>query len=103
VGDIQVRPLTVLHSQSFHYDDNVRFMVGINYLLRYESGEIVPGDDMTGSDFCWWGLDELGTALASQTITLHKSTHLWQLRRAVQLYRLLRDEWVETAVLQPFL
>lgn len=101
VGDIQVRPLTILHSQSFHYDDNVRFMVGINYLLRYEGGKVVPGDDMAGSEFRWWGLDELETAVADGRATLHKSTFLWQLRRAVQLYRLLKDEWLETAVLQP--
>ncbi len=100
VGNIQVRPLTVLHSQTFHYDENVRFMVGINYLLRYEGGEVVPGDDMTGSDFRWWGLDELETAVANHAATLHKSTHLWQLHRAVQMSRLLQDEWVETAVLQ---
>jgi NADH pyrophosphatase NudC (nudix superfamily) len=101
VGGIQVWPLTVLHSQSFHYDDSVRFMVGINYLLCYEGGAVVPGDDMIGSDFRWWGLDELATAVANGSATLHKSTHLWQLRRAVTLYRLLADDWVETAVLQP--
>ncbi len=101
VGDIQVRPLTVLHSQSFHYDENVRFMVGINYLLRYEGGEVVPGDDMVGSKFRWWGLGELETAVTQGSATLHKTTHLWQMRRAVQLYRLLKDDWVETAVLQP--
>lgn len=101
VGAIGVRPLTVLHSQTFHYDNNVRFMVGINYLLQYEGGQVVPGDDMIGSDFRWWSLDELETAVANQLITLHKSTHLWQLRRAAHLYRLLVDDWVETAVLQP--
>ncbi|MBK8902200.1 MAG: NUDIX hydrolase [Anaerolineaceae bacterium] len=101
VGAIVVRPLTVLHSQSFHYDDKVPLMVGIYYLLRYEGGEVIPGDDMAGSAFRWWGVDDLEKALANQAITLHKSTHLWQLRRAAKLYRLLVDDWVETAVLQP--
>ncbi|MCA9955180.1 MAG: NUDIX hydrolase [Ardenticatenaceae bacterium] len=101
VGPILVRPLAVLHSQTFHYDDNVRFMVGIYYLLRYEGGTVVPGDDMVGSAFRWWGLAELETAVAGHTITLHKSTHLWQLRRAARLCQLLADERVETAVLQP--
>lgn len=103
VGEIAVRPLTVLHSQTFHYDENVPFMVGIFYLLKYESGNVIPGDDMVGSDFKWWGLEELETAVAQQTISLHVSTHLWMLRRAVQLYRLLANDWVETAVLQPSL
>ena len=102
VGGIKVRPLTVLHSQSFHYDDNVPFMVGINYLLHYEGGAVEPGDDMTGSDFRWWGLDELATAVTHKNATLHPSTHLWMLQRAVQMVRLFgADEWMDTAVLQP--
>jgi NADH pyrophosphatase NudC (nudix superfamily) len=101
VGGIRVRPLTVLHSQTFHYDDKVRFMIGINYLLCYESGQVVPGDDMADSDFCWWDVAELETAVANGQATLHVSTHLWQLHRAVKLHRSLAEDWVETAVLQP--
>ena len=101
VGEIAVRPLAVIHSHTFHYDEHVPFMVGIYYLLRYEGGEVVPGDDMAGSEFRWWGLDELETAVTQQTATLHLSTHLWMLRRAVQLHRLFADGWEETAVLQP--
>ena len=100
-GAIQVRPLAVIHTQSFHYDAQVRYMIGIFYLLYYEGGEVLPGDDMAGSQFHWWGLDELETAVVNQTITLHKSTHLWMLRRAAKLYRILQDEWVKAAVLQP--
>ena len=104
VGDIEVRPLTVVHSQTFHYDDNIPFMVGVYYLLRYKGGKIVPGDDMVGSDFRWWGLDELETAVANQNVTLHASTHLWMLRRSVQMVRLFEEgDWVDTAVLQPSL
>jgi hypothetical protein len=78
-------------------------MVGIYYLLRYQGGAVLPGDDMIGSEFHWWRLDELETAVVNQTATLHISTHLWMMRRAVQLNRLLTDDWVETAVLQPSL
>ena len=101
VGEIAIRPLAVLHSHTFHYDENVPFMVGIYYLLRYEGGAVIPGDDMIGSDFKWWGLAELETAVAQQKAQLHFSTHLWMLRRAVKLSRVLADDWVETAVLQP--
>ncbi len=101
VGEIGVRPLAVLHSHTFHYDENVPFMVGIYYLLRYEGGEVVPGDDMVGSAFKWWGLEELETALAQQEATLHFSTHLWMLRRAVELNHFFAEEGRETAVLQP--
>jgi 8-oxo-dGTP pyrophosphatase MutT (NUDIX family) len=101
VGEIEVRPLAVLHSHTFHYDEYVPFMVGIYYLLRYEGGKVVPGDDMAGSDFYWWGLEELETAVSQQKATLHFSTHMWMLRRAVALNRLFADGWVKTAVLQP--
>jgi NADH pyrophosphatase NudC (nudix superfamily) len=100
-GDIEVRPLTALHSQTFCYDGNIPHMIGIYYLLRYEGGAVVPGDDMIDSDFRWWGLDELETAVAAGTITLHVSTHLWMLRRAVKMVRCFADGWLETAVLQP--
>ena len=100
-GEIAIRPLAVLHSHTFHYDENVPFMVGIYYLLRYEGGAVIPGDDMIGSDFKWWGLAELETAVAQQEAQLHFSTHLWMLRRAVKLSRVLADDCLETAVLQP--
>jgi ADP-ribose pyrophosphatase YjhB (NUDIX family) len=101
VGVVQVRPLAVLHSQTFYYDANLPHMIGIYYLLRYEGGEVVPGDDMIDSAFRWWGLDELETAVANNHATLHVSTHLWMLRRAVKLHCIFKDEWPETAVLQP--
>jgi ADP-ribose pyrophosphatase YjhB (NUDIX family) len=86
--EVQVRPLGVIHTQSFHYDANVRFMVGIYYLLAYEGGTIVPGDDMVGSAFRWWSLDEL----ADENPPLHPSTIPWMLRQAIDLYRLWKDE-----------
>ncbi len=101
LGEVVVRPLAVLHSHTFHYDEDVPFMVGIYYLLRYEGGEVVPGDDMTGSAFKWWGIAELEAALAQQKASLHLSTHLWMLRRAVELNRFFAAGWGETAVLQP--
>ena len=88
VGNAQVRPLGVVHSQTFHYDEAVPFMVGIYYLLAYEGGKIVPGDDMSGSAFRWWSLDEL----TQDHLHLHPSTIPWMLRRAVDLYRLWQNE-----------
>lgn len=84
--EVRVRPLGLVHAQSFHYDDAVQYMLGTYYLLAYEGGDIVPGDDMAGSAWRWWSLAEL------EEIPLHASTHLWMLHRAVQLYRLWKDE-----------
>ncbi|MBE2201265.1 MAG: NUDIX hydrolase [Anaerolinea sp.] len=93
--DVRVRPLGLVHAQSFHYDSKLQHMIGVYYLLAYEGGNIVPGDDMIGSEWRWWSLVDL------ETVSLHASTHLWMLRRAVQLYRLWRDEGERP--LQPFL
>ena len=46
---VRVRPLGAVHAQSFHYDANVRYMIGLDYLLAYEGGQVEPGDDMLGS------------------------------------------------------
>ncbi|MEJ2748504.1 MAG: NUDIX domain-containing protein [Anaerolineae bacterium] len=86
--EVQVRPLGVVHAQTFHYDENVRFMVGIYYLLAYEGGKIVPGDDMAGSACRWWSLDELDDA----TLHRHPTVIPWMLRRAITLYRLWRND-----------
>ena len=88
--DVKVRPLGVVHSHTFHYDANVQFMIGVYYLLAYEGGEIVPGDDMIGSRAKWWSLP----ALENGQITFHASTHLWMIRRAFELYPLWREQTV---------
>ncbi len=85
---VQVRPLGVVHSQTFHYDENVQHMIGIYYLLEYAGGDIQPGDDMVGSDFRWWSLE----SIVAEKPTLHPSTIPWMLQRARQLYRLWKDE-----------
>ena len=56
---IKVRPLGTVHISSFHYDKHVRYMLSVAYLFVYEGGEILPGDDMEGSEYRWWSLDEL--------------------------------------------
>lgn len=86
--DANVRPLGLVHSQTFPYDPGIPHMIGTYYLLAYEGGSILPGDDMVGSEVRWWSLAEL----AAEKPLLHSSTHLWMLKRAVDLYRLWRDE-----------
>ena len=93
---MRVRPLGVVHAQTFHYDEKVRYMVGVYSLLAYEGGQIAPGDDMAGSEVCWFSLDEL----QSGQHQLHVTARPWMLARAVDLYHLWRDE---TPPLQPIL
>jgi 8-oxo-dGTP pyrophosphatase MutT (NUDIX family) len=82
---IQVRPLGTVHVSTFHYDERVRFVLSVAYLLAYEGGEIQPGDDMEGCDYRWWSLDEI----ASEDVELIVPPgEKWILARAVGLYNL---------------
>ncbi len=93
---VWVRPLGVVHVETFHFDQAVRYMMSSYYLLAYEGGEIQPGDDMAGSEFRWWDLDEM----AAEQPVFHDSTNLWVLRRAVQLFRIWHGE-MEPRLQQP--
>jgi hypothetical protein len=63
-------------------------MAATYYLMLYENGEIVPGDDMVGSEVRWWSLPELQAA----DLQLHPTVKLWLLERASALYRLWQAE-----------
>lgn len=93
--DIRVRPLGAVHIATFHYDENVRYMLSLGYLMAYEGGEIRPGDDMVGSQYRWWRLDEL---VEEEAKLLVPPGEKWLLERAVDLYRLWMGN--ETARLQ---
>lgn len=86
-ADVRVRPLGTVHVTAFHYDERVRYMLSIAYLLAYEGGEIQPGDDMAGSDYHWWALDKL----LSPDVNLIVPPEKWLVERAVGLYRLWSD------------
>jgi ADP-ribose pyrophosphatase YjhB (NUDIX family) len=85
---VQVRALGVVHAQTFHFDAQVPYMIGIYYLCAYEGGVIQPGDDMRDAHYHWWSVEELTAA----DIRLHPSTPLWMLQRAVALYRCWKDQ-----------
>src|ERR1051326_7539009 len=42
-SDIRLRPLGTIHVQTFHYDENVQYMIAIYYLLAYEGGAVHQG------------------------------------------------------------
>ena len=91
-NDVHVRPLGTVHAQTFHYDENVQYMIAIYYLLAYEGGEIQPGDDMLGSQYRWWNVDELGHENVNIVVPPGQK---WILKRAVELYRLWKEQTCE--------
>lgn len=82
---IRVRPLGTIHVETFHYDANVQYMIGIYYLLAYEGGEVEPGDDMRGSQYRWWSLQALADEHVKVFIPPNAS---WLFQRAIEMYRL---------------
>jgi ADP-ribose pyrophosphatase YjhB (NUDIX family) len=89
-ANLRVRPLGTVHTGTYKYDDNLRYTIVIYYLLAYEGGEVFPGDDMQGSQFGWWSMEEV----ENEAIKLHNPSpkQKWILRRAVELYFLWKDQ-----------
>ena len=91
-NEVKVQPLGTVHVSTFHYDDNVQYMLSIGYLMAYKGGEIQPGDDMAGSKYKWWKLDEL----ANESVkVLIPPDGKWILDRAVELYRMWKGREIE--------
>jgi 8-oxo-dGTP pyrophosphatase MutT (NUDIX family) len=85
---IRVRPLGVIHAYTFRYDESIQHMNAVCFLLAYEGGEVVPGDDMAGSEVRWTSLDELESGVVEILIP---SFYPWLPRHAIEMYRLLKD------------
>jgi ADP-ribose pyrophosphatase YjhB (NUDIX family) len=95
-SDARVRPLGTVHAYTFHYDENVQYMISLVYMMAYEGGDIRPGDDMAGSAYKWMSLQELEN---EKLKLLAPSNQTWVLRRAIELYRLWKDQDVGPAEL----
>ena len=86
--EIRVRPLGVIHAYTFRYDESIQHMNNVCFLLAHEGGEVVPGDDMAGSEVRWVGLDELESGAIEILIP---SFYPWLPLHAIEMYRLLKD------------
>jgi 8-oxo-dGTP pyrophosphatase MutT (NUDIX family) len=94
--EILVKPLGIVHVSTFHFDESVRFMLSISYLMAYQGGPIEPGDDMEGSEYRWFGVDEL----VNDEVDVIVPPQRFLFNRAVELYSLWKDQEVD---LQPIL
>jgi len=92
---IRLRPLGTIHVQTFHYDENIQYMIAIYYLLAYEGGEVLPGDDMQGSQYRWLSLSELDDENVKIVVPPGQT---WILKRAIELYRLWKDQTLQLQV-----
>ncbi len=86
--DVKIRPLDLVHAFSFPYDEDIPTMISACYVAASEGGDVVPGDDMAGSEFGWFSLDEIeGMDLLPR--------HPWIFSRAIELFRLWRRTSVD--------
>ena len=90
--EIRARPLGAFHTTMFRYDEAVPYMFSISYLMAHESGAVVPGDDMRGSAIGWWSVEEI---LAEDFKLLVPPDMKWQMQRAIECYRLWKDQMPE--------
>jgi len=83
--DVQVRPLGVVHASTFAYDDLVKRVISVTYLMAYEGGDPVPGDDMRGSHLRWASVEEVESEGLRLVPPLDQP---WLRRRTIDLFRL---------------
>lgn len=86
---IRVRPLGIFHAYLFPFDPEIS-MISLLVLCAYEGGEVIPGDDMTGSEVRWWTLAEIDAE--QPPIIVPRDGGRWVLGRAVECYRLWKDQ-----------
>jgi 8-oxo-dGTP pyrophosphatase MutT (NUDIX family) len=87
--DVRVRPLGVVHASTFAYDDRVRHMISVVYLMAHEGGTAVPGDDMRGSRVRWATLSDIES---NGLRLLPPLDQAWLRRRTFDLFRLWEHE-----------
>ena len=85
---VRVRPLGVFHTSTFAYDSKIKHMIDVYFVMSYEGGRVVPGDDMAGSQVLWRDL----ASISEQGIqVVIPPNGISILRRAVQTWRLWKD------------
>jgi 8-oxo-dGTP pyrophosphatase MutT (NUDIX family) len=87
-SDVRVRPLGVVHASTFSYDAHVDRMFSVVYVMRYEGGRVVPGDDMRGSLVRWASLGEIEADALQLIPPLDQA---WLRRRTIDTQRLWQD------------
>jgi len=61
-SNLILKPLGAFHAYSFQYDTAIQKLLCLAFLLKYESGEPAPGDDMQGAEFRWIALSQILSA-----------------------------------------
>ena len=86
--EVRLQVLGSVHSWTWRYDDSVTHMLSLAFVASYLGGDVVPGDDMAGSQVRWATLDEIRSlpALIPEDV--------WIFERTLSLFEL----WVDGPV-----
>jgi 8-oxo-dGTP pyrophosphatase MutT (NUDIX family) len=90
--DVRLRVLGCVHASTWRYDDAVTHMISTFFVASYLGGEIVPGDDMAGSDVRWVTQDEVASMIAAGDALIPEE--VWLFDRAFECF----DRWVGSSV-----
>ena len=89
---VRLRVLGVVHASTYHYDDAVPHMISLFFVASYLGGEVVPGDDMAGSDVRWVTQPEVAAMFESGATIVPEDR--WLFDRAFECF----DRWVASDV-----
>ncbi len=84
--DVRIDLLGTVHANTYHYDDQIPHMISTFFLGHYRGGEVVPGDDMAGSELRWATRDEVRASMAAGEPLVPGEA--WLFERAFQLFDL---------------
>ena len=90
--DVRLRVLGCVHASTWRYDDAVTHMISTFFVASYLGGEVVPGDDMAGSDLRWVTQDEAASMFAAGTALVPEEA--WVFDRAFECF----DRWSSSDV-----
>lgn len=80
--DVRLDIVGTVHAWTYRYDDDVPHMLSIAFVAAYLGGDVVPGDDMAGSEVRWTTIDEIRELAASDDTGLIPE-EAWLFERAL--------------------
>ena len=90
--DVRLQVLGSVHSWTWRYDDEVTHMLSLAFVASFVGGEVVPGDDMAGSEVRWASIDEIRSMASAGEALIPED--VWIFERALACF----DLWVDGPV-----
>lgn len=81
--EVEIEVLGTVHAWTYHYDASIPHLLSVAFVATYRSGDVVPGDDMSGSAVRWATIEEI-RELAADPDTGLIPEQAWLFERALQ-------------------